>query len=167
MTIKIKKRVSIEDIYEQIKKENNPTIRARLLAIAAVFEGKTRSYAARLAGVTINNIRTWIQRFNDYGFEGLINKKQPGQESKWTDEIEEYLKSKVIKGACFETDQRVVFRLVDLQEDLQKKFNKRYGISTIWYKLKELKLSWITVRPKNPKSDLLIQEEFKKKFQSC
>lgn len=166
MTIKIKRKVSIEEVYDQIKKENNSTIRARLLAIVAIFEGKPRSYVAKVAGVTINNVRTWIQRFNDYGFSGLINKKQPGQESKWTNEIEQYLKDKIIKGACFESDQRVTFRLIDLQQDLEKKFGKRYGISTIWYKLKELNLSWITVRQKNPKSDLRIQEEFKKKLQN-
>jgi transposase len=166
MTIKIKKIVLIEDVYKEVKKENNPTIRARLLGIAAILEGKTRSYAAKLVGVSINNMRTWIQRFNDYGFKGLINKKQPGQESKWTSEIEKYLKDKVIKGPSFENDQRVTFRLIDLQKDLEKKFNRRYGISTIWYKLKELKLSWITVRQKNSKSDLLVQEEFKKKLQN-
>ena len=53
------------------------------IRIAAAFESKQRSYAAKLAGITINNLRTWIKRFNTDGFDGWINKKQPGQKPKW------------------------------------------------------------------------------------
>lgn len=166
MTMPIKKTISIASVYDQAKIEKNAIVRTRLLAIAAVLEGKKRSYAAQLAGVTINNMRIWIERFNEFGFEGLKNKKQPGKESKWSVEAEQYLKEKVINGASFEVDQRVTFRLVDLKDDLQKKFNTYYGISTIWYKLKDLKLSWLSVRPEHPKTSIEQQEEFKKKLQT-
>ena len=147
MTIAIRKDISIEDIYAQAKQEDNGEIRARLLGIAAVIEGKSRTYAAKFAGLTINNFRTWIQRYNEQGFAGLINKKQPGKQSTWTEDIEQYLKSKVIQGADFEVDNRVSYRLEDLQDMLEKEFDMRYGISTIWYKLQDLNLSWISVRP--------------------
>ena len=164
MTVPIKKDISVEEIYKRAKEEHNSKIRARLLGVAEVLEGNTRSYAAKIAGVTINNIRTWIRRFNDQGFDGLIDKKQPGNKSTWTDKIEQYLRDKVVIGADFETDKRVVYRLEDLQAMLKKEFNVHYGISTIWYKLKELKLSWISVRQQHPKSNQEEQEEFKKKF---
>jgi transposase len=163
MTVKIRTDISVKDVYQRAKQEDCATIRARLLGIAAVLEKKPRGYAAKLAGITINNIRTWIQRFNTHGFDGLINKKQPGQEQKWKKEIEQYLKDKVLTGASFEKDERVVFRLQDFQNDLEEKFGLRFGLSTIWYKLKELNLSWLSARQLHPKSDFAIQETFKKK----
>lgn len=165
MTVQIRQDISKEKIYAQAKQEKCSKVRARLLAVAAVIEGKKRGYAAQLAGVTINNLRSWIYRFNAKGFDGLIDKKPPGNESTWTSEIEAFLKEKGQKGACFELDKRVVFRLEDFQKMIEEKFGKHYGISTIWYKLKELGLSWITARQKHPKTDLVAQEEFKKKSQ--
>lgn len=163
MTVKIRRDIKIKDLYSRARQEKNSGIRARILGIAAALEGKQRSYAAKIAGITINNLRTWIQRFNTNGFDGLINKKQPGQQPKWNDEIEQYLKDLALTGASFEKDRRVIFRLEDFQKNLKEKFGLRFGISTIWYKLKNLDLSWLSARPQHPKSDLAAQEAFKKK----
>src|SRR5437867_4572455 len=113
MTVKIRKDISPEAVYARAKQEKSAEIRARLLGIAAALEGKKRSDSAKLAGLTIDNIRTWITRFNEHGFDGLVNKKQPGSQSTWTSEIEQYLKDKATKGACFEDDGRVAYRLKD------------------------------------------------------
>lgn len=163
MSVKIRTDISVSEIYKIAKSEKNAQVRTRLLSIAAILEGKKRGDAAKLAGVTVNNIRTWIRRFNENGFDSLSNKKQAGKKSTWTETIEEYLKEKLTKGADFKADQRVVFRLEDLQDDLNKKFNIKYGISTIWYKIKKLGFSWISVRRQHPKSNPAAQEEFKKK----
>ena len=57
----------------------------RLLALAAIYEGATRTEAARIGGVTLQIIRDWVVKFNAHGPEGLINRKPPGQPSKLTD----------------------------------------------------------------------------------
>ncbi len=165
MTVQIRRDISVENVYKQAKEEKTAKIRARILAIAAVLENKSRSYAAKVAGITINNMRSWVVRFNESGFDGLIDKKAPGNTSTWTAEVDQYLKIKVEQGANFEKDKRVVYRLSDFREDLKGKFGIDYGISTIWYRLKELKFSWITARQQHPKSDLIKQEAFKKKRQ--
>ncbi len=163
MAIDIRKDIKLEEVYKRAKQEKHAKIRARLLAIAAVLEGNTRTHAAKLAGITINNIRIWIRRFNEQGFEGLSSKKQTGRPFLWTAQVEQFLKEKVLEGACFEVDNRVVYRLKDLQNLMKEKFGLHYGISTIWYKLKQLDLSWISVRRQHPKSNLSVQEDFKKK----
>jgi putative transposase len=162
--LSIRKDISAENVYKQAQKEKSGKVRARLLGIAAILENKSRSYAAKIAGLTINNIRTWVRRFNTNGLNGLSDKKQKGRKPKWTSEIVQYIQDKAALGACFERDKRVTFRLIDFQLELKDKFGQHFGLSTIWYKLKELKLSWITVRKQHPKSDLKAQEEFKKKI---
>ena len=50
----------------------------RLLALAAIYEGGSRSDAARLGNVTLQIVRDWVLRFNANGPEGLIDGKAPG-----------------------------------------------------------------------------------------
>jgi len=54
----------------------------RLLALAAIYDGATRTAAARIGGVTVQIIRDWVVKFNAHGPEGLVNRKPPGQPSK-------------------------------------------------------------------------------------
>ena len=42
----------------------------RLLALAAVYDGGTRSEAARLGNVTLQIVRDWVVRFNRRGAGG-------------------------------------------------------------------------------------------------
>ena len=50
----------------------------RLLALAAIYEGGTRSEAARVGGVTLQIVRDWVVRFNAEGPSGLVDRKPPG-----------------------------------------------------------------------------------------
>jgi transposase len=52
-----------------------------LLALAAVYEGATRTEAAKLRGVNLKIIRDWMIKFNTDGPDGLIDRKPPGQPS--------------------------------------------------------------------------------------
>ena len=47
----------------------------RLLALAAIYEGATRSEAARIGGVTLQIVRDWVLKFNAHGPQGLIDRK--------------------------------------------------------------------------------------------
>ena len=51
----------------------------RLLALAAIYDGATRTEAARIGGVTVQIVRDWVVKFNAHGPEGLVNRKPPGQ----------------------------------------------------------------------------------------
>ena len=42
----------------------------RLLALAAIYEGTTRSEAAKIGGVTLQIVRDWVVKFNARGPEG-------------------------------------------------------------------------------------------------
>ena len=45
----------------------------RLLALATIYEGGTRSDAAQLGGVGLQTVRDWVLRFNAAGPDGLIS----------------------------------------------------------------------------------------------
>ena len=51
----------------------------RLLALATIYAGGTRSEAAAVGGVGLQIVRDWVVRFNADGPAGLLDRKAPGQ----------------------------------------------------------------------------------------
>src|SRR5260370_12667157 len=47
----------------------------RLLALAAIYDGATRTEAAKIGGVGLQIIRDWVLRFNARGPDGLLDGK--------------------------------------------------------------------------------------------
>ena len=66
------------------KTKDGPQAR-RLLALAAIYDGATRTEAAMIGGVGLQIIRDWVLHFNERGPDGLLNGKSPGQPSKLND----------------------------------------------------------------------------------
>jgi transposase len=54
----------------------------RLLALAAIYEGASRTEAAKIGGVRLQIVRDWVIKFNAHGPEGLIDRKPPGPRSR-------------------------------------------------------------------------------------
>jgi transposase len=57
----------------------------RLLALVAVYDGATRTEAAKIGRVTLQIVRDWVLKFNVRGPDGVIDRKAPGQPSKLFD----------------------------------------------------------------------------------
>src|SRR3954471_5228400 len=56
----------------------------RLLALAEIYDGGSRTRAARVGGVGLQTLRDWVVRFNAHGPDGLIDGKAPGNARKLT-----------------------------------------------------------------------------------
>src|SRR5580765_1130250 len=54
----------------------------RLLALAEIYDGGSRTRAARVGGVGLQTIRDWVVRFNADGPAGLLAGKAPGNARK-------------------------------------------------------------------------------------
>lgn len=50
----------------------------RLLAIAAIYDGATRTETARIGGETLQIVRDWVIKFSALEPDGLIDRKAPG-----------------------------------------------------------------------------------------
>src|ERR1700758_1476077 len=60
-------------------------LRRLVLALAAIYDGATRTEAAKIGGVGLQIIRDWVLRFNARGPDGLLDGKSTGQPSKLND----------------------------------------------------------------------------------
>jgi transposase len=86
----------------------------RLLALAAIFEGASRTEVAKIGGVTVQIVRDWMVRFNAHGPEGLINRKAPGRQARLKSERRTARARIVESGPDLALHCVVRWRLIDL-----------------------------------------------------
>jgi transposase len=135
----------------------------RLLAIALVLEGYSRTEAAELSGMDRQTLRDWVHRYNDEGIDGLKSRSAPGRAPVLTEEQLAELKALVIQGPDPMTHQVVRWRCVDLRAEVARRFSVEVHESTIGKWLHQLGLTRLQPRPFHPKKDPAAQEAFKKR----
>src|ERR1700732_4054117 len=138
----------------------------RLLALAAVYDGKDREEAARIGGMDRQTLRDWVHRFNQCGPDGLINAKSPGRRPKLSKEQMEELRRLVEAGPDLEKDGFARWRCVDLKRVLGARFGVDLSEVSLGRVLKKLGFSHISARPLHPKQDREAIATFKKKLSS-
>src|SRR5436305_6959394 len=70
----------------------------RLLSLAAVLDGMSRTEAARLGGMDRQTLRDWVHRFNQHGPEGLKDTWSKGNPARLSAEQETELAHLVETG---------------------------------------------------------------------
>ena len=88
----------------------------RLLALAVIYEGGSRTQAAEIGGVSLQTVRDWVLRFNARGPDGLLDGKAPGQPSILSDEQRSQLSEMIESGPIPVVHGVVRWRLADLMQ---------------------------------------------------
>src|SRR6202167_1898584 len=86
----------------------------RLLALAAIYEGASRTEAAKIGGVRLQIVRDWVMKFNAHGPEGLIDRKPPGQRSRLNGAHRAALATILERGPIPGVHGVVRWRIIDL-----------------------------------------------------
>jgi transposase len=134
----------------------------RLLAIAAIYEGKDRAEAALIGAMDRQTLRDWVHRFNAEGPAGLIDRKPPGVKRRLTAEQEAELAKLIEEGPDIAKDGVVRWRCVDLQAAIQARWNISYHERTIGKILRRLEFRHISARPRHLGQEPDKIEAFKK-----
>jgi transposase len=121
----------------------------RLLALAAIYDGATRTEAARIGGVTVQIVRDWVGKFNAHGPDGLIDRKPPGQPSKLTDAHRAALVARVDAGPIPAVHGVVRWRLVDLIQWVWEEFRITLSKQTRSRELRALDDRKLSARPRH------------------
>lgn len=134
----------------------------RLLALAAIYEGGSRSDAARLGNVTLQIVRDWVLRFNANGPEGLIDGKAPGPRSRLNDVQRAALAQAIERGPTPYLDGVVRWRLCDLAQWLWEDFRVLVSQQTLSREVRALGYRKLVAGPKHHEQDPQAIEEFEK-----
>jgi len=134
----------------------------RLLALAFILDGHTRTEAAERTGMDRQTLRDWVHRYNAEGVEGLKSGHGPGKPPSLSGEQMAELKATVLKGPDPATHGVVRWRCVDLRAEVARRFEVEVSERTIGKWLHKLELTRLQPRPFHPKKDEAAQQTFKK-----
>ena len=138
----------------------------RLLALAVILDGGSRSEAAKLAGVTLQIVRDWVLRFNAEGPDGLASRKAPGKASILNDEQRRALAG-IVEAGPFPASHGVVrWRLIDLAQWIRDEFGLSIAKQTLSREMRALGFRKLSARPRHhgQKDDAIA--DFKKASQA-
>ncbi len=137
----------------------------RLLALAEIYDGGSRSEAARIGGVTLQIVRDWVVRFNSLGPDGLLNRKAPGPKPKLNEDQRRALATLVDSGPIPAVHGVVRWRLKDLAQWIFEEFGISVSETTLSRELKALGFRKLSARPRHYAQNELEMEQFKKRSQ--
>ena len=134
----------------------------RLLALAAIYEGSSRTEAARLGGVTLQIVRDWVIKFNATGPDGLIDRKAPGKPPLLNAIHRAALVDAIERGPIPAAHGVVRWRIIDLAQMLWDDFSLSVSRPTLSRALRALGYRKLSARPKHHAQDPEAIEAFKK-----
>ena len=134
----------------------------RLLALAEIYDGGSRTDAARIGGVTLQIVRDWVLRCNKHGPDGLINRKAPGNRPKLNEEQRQALAGMVESGPIPAIHGVARWRRKDLARWLFEEFRITVDETTVGRALRALGFAKLSARPRHYAQNELKMEAFKK-----
>ncbi len=134
----------------------------RLLALAAIYDGATRTEAARIGGVTLQVVRDWVVKFNAHGPEGLRDRKPPGRSPKLTNTHRAAVATQLDEGPIPAIHGVVRWRLVDLIQWLWEEFRIAISKQTLSRELRAMNYRKLSARPRHHAKSEAAASAFKK-----
>jgi len=163
MSVAVKRLdLSASELRQAAKGLRDATQVRRVLALALVLEGASRTEAATACGMDRQTLRDWVHRYNAEGIEGLLDRVAPGRTPLLTPVQEAELKAIVLAGPDLAHDGVVRWRRIDLQRVIGERFAVRLHERTVGKILVKLGFKRLSVRPQHPASDPQAQAAFKK-----
>ena len=134
----------------------------RLLALAAIYDGGSRSDAATIGGVGLQTVRDWVLAFNAEGPAGLVDGKAPGNPSLLNNQRRQALREIVESGPIPAVHGVVRWRLIDLAQWVFEEFRLSISKQTLSRELRALGFRKLSARPRHHAQDAEAMATFKK-----
>ena len=152
---------SAAELRQLAARSKDARVVRRLLALALLLEGKSRTAAATQNGMQRQTLRDWVHRYNAEGVAGLTSRTAPGPTARLSDAQMAELKALVVAGPDPEKDKVVRWRCVDLRAQIEQRYSVTVHERTVGKLLRKLGLTRLQPRPHHPKKDAAAQEAFK------
>lgn len=154
--------LSAGDLRRQAGRCSDGPAARRMLALALVLEGRSRSEAAQCAGMDRQTLRDWVHRYNAEGLSGLHDRAAPGPEPRLSAAQLAELAAIVEAGPDPALDGVVRWRRVDLQKVIERRFGVHLHERSVGKVLDRMGFRRLSARPRHPASEPAAQEAFKK-----
>jgi transposase len=144
------------------KRSHDPDQTRRLLALAAIYDGASRSDAARLGAVGLQTVRDWVLRFNAQGPQGLLTGTAPGAKPRLDDTQRQALRRILDQGPIPAVHGVVRWRLIDLVQWVWDEFHIAISKQTLSREVRALGYRKLSARPRHHAKSEAAVVAFKK-----
>lgn len=134
----------------------------RLMALAVVYDGGSRSDGAKAGGVELQTFRDWVLRFNAGGPVGLLNGKAPGQTPRLDAAQRQELVQMIEDGPIPAVHGVVRWRLCDLVQWAQEMHRVSVSEQTLSRYLRAMGYRKLSARPRHHAQNPEAVAAFKK-----
>lgn len=150
------------DLRRAASRSRDSDAARRMLALALVREGRSRTEAAECCGMDRQTLRDWVHRYNDAGLAGLAGKKgRTGPKPRLSPGRQAEVAELVRQGPDPEKHGVVRWRRVDLARVIKDRFGVTLAERTVGGLLRRLGFSHVSARPRHPKADPEAQASFR------
>lgn len=154
--------LTAEELRVSARRTKDSDQARRLLAIALVLEGASRTEAARVMGMDRQTLRDWVIRYNDEGVDGLCDRPRSGRPAQLMPTQLAELAQWVEDGPDVAVHGVVRWRCIDLQAQIKERFGVAVSERHVGRLLRRLSFTRLSVRPRHPEADEAAQAAFKK-----
>lgn len=143
------------------RRSSNVAASRRMLALALVLEGKSRTEAAQAAGMDRQTLRDWVHRYNEAGLAGLLDRHGDfGPKRLLSPEQEAEVAAWVRAGPDLAKHGVVRWRRADLARAIEARFGIVLAERTMSTVLRRLGFRRLVPRPRHPGHDAAAQASF-------
>jgi len=154
--------LTAEDLRGQARRSQDGDQACRLVSLALVLDGASRTAAARAGGMDRQTLRDWVIRYNEAGVDGLCDLPRSGRRPRLNAGQLAELARLVEEGPSVEVHGVVRWRCVDLQAQIKARFDVDLSERQVGRILGQLRFTRLSVRPRHPQTDEAAQQAFKK-----
>jgi len=134
----------------------------RMLALALVLEGTSRTDAAQATGMDRQTLRDWVHRTNEQGLAGLTDRQGDfGPKRLLSPEQAAEVAGWVRRGPNLAEHGVLRWRRTDLAREIEVKFGIVLAERTVSTLLRRLGFRRLVVRPRHPGHDAAAQASFR------
>src|SRR5260370_21806664 len=137
-------------LRELAKRSDDANQTRRLLALAAIYDGGSRTEAAKLGGVGLQTVRDWVLAFNAEGPPGLVTGKAPGNAPLLAEAHRQALLQIVESGPTPAVHGVVRWRVIDLAPWVVDRFRLSISKPTLSPEMRAPCLRKLSAPPPHP-----------------
>jgi transposase len=149
-------------LREFAKRSEDADQTRRLMALAVVYDGGSRSDGAKAGGVELQTFRDWVLRFNADGPAGLLNGKAPGQTPRLDAAQRQELVQVIEDGPIPAVHGVVRWRLCDLAQWVHERHRISLREQTLSRYLRAMGYRKLSARPRHHAQNPEAVAAFKK-----
>lgn len=138
-----------------------PHAARRMLALALVLEGASRTHAAQAAGMDRQTLRDWVHRYNGEGLAGLRDRHGGGARPLLSSDQEREVARWVSEGPDPVREGVRRWRRSDLVRAIERAFGMTMAERSIGDMLRRQGFRRLVPRPRHPGHDAAAQTSFR------